>query len=230
MAKRKNQVDDEVLVEVIDGTGSGAAATGSLIEDNQKTIIGVLFAIALAIGLYYAYKTLVKMPADREAGEMMYQAQRQFEQDSFTLALTNPGGGFPGFEDIIDQYGSSPAGNTARYYAGISYLNLGQFDKAVESLKSFSPVGDILPIVKYGAIGDAYAELNDMDNALSFYKKAVAQGDNSVLTPIYLKKLGLWFEKNDNKAEALAQYQAIKTKFPKSLEGSDIDKYLSRVQ
>ena len=94
MAKRKNQVDDEVLVDVIDGSGATTNAE-SFIEDNQKTIIGALFAIALIIGLYYAYKTLIKMPKDQEAAEMMYQAQNQFEQDSFALALTNPGGGFP---------------------------------------------------------------------------------------------------------------------------------------
>lgn len=230
MAKRKNQVDDEVLVDVIDGTGTASASTASLIEDNQKTIIGVLFGIALLIGLFYAYKTLVKMPNNQAAAEMMNKAQLQFERDSFALALTNPGGGYLGFEQIIEDHGSSPAGNSAKYYAGVSYLNLGQYDKAIESLKSFSPAGSILPIVKYGAIADAYSELNDMDNAVSFYKKAISAGDNNVLTTIYMKKLGMWFERNGQNDLALEQYQAIKTKYPKSQEGTDIDKYISKVK
>ena len=34
----------------------------------------------------------------------------------------------------------------------------------------------------------------------------------------------------DGKAEALEFYQEIKTKYPQSVEGYDIDKYISRIQ
>jgi hypothetical protein len=52
----------------------------------------------------------------------MMLAQQQFEKDSFQLALTNPGGGYSGFLDIIDSYSGTKTANLAKYYAGICYL------------------------------------------------------------------------------------------------------------
>ena len=57
----------------------------------------------------------------------------------------NPGGGFPGFSDIVKKYGGTDAGNAALYYAGVSSLNLGQFDAAISYLEDFSPCGNLLP-------------------------------------------------------------------------------------
>ena len=72
------------------------------------------------------YQTFIKRPRrTRNAAEQMQAGQFQFEQDSFALALTNPGQGYPGFLDIADEYGSTAAGNLANYYIAVSYLNLG---------------------------------------------------------------------------------------------------------
>ena len=108
----------------------------------------------------------------------MRQAQFQFERDSFALALTNPGGGYSGFLDIIDNYGGTKAANLAHYYAGISYLNLGQYDVAIEYLNDFKAKDEILPITKYGAIAAAYVNYRILDQAISYYKKAINAGNN----------------------------------------------------
>ena len=160
MAKRKNRREDEdVLVEeaVVQETRSG-----DFIEDNQQYIIYALMAVALLVAAYFIYKYMFQAPKQQEAVEQMYKAQEQFDRDSFALALTNPGAGYPGFIDIISDYSGTKAANTASYYAGISYLNLGQYEAAIEYLKDFSASGEVLPITKNGAIGDAYAETGNL--------------------------------------------------------------------
>ena len=161
--------------------------------------------------------------------EALAQAQTQFERDSFALALTNPGGGFSGLLDIIDNYSGTKAANTARYYAGISYHQLGQNDAAIDYLSDFSAGNTILSYTKYGAMGDAYSEKNEFDNAISSYKKAAAAGSNEVLASYYLKKLGLLYEKQGNASEAKAAFEKIREQFPTSTEGADIEKYITRV-
>jgi tetratricopeptide (TPR) repeat protein len=225
MAKRKTSAKDETLVDIVEVKESAE----SFVERNQQLIFGGLVALVLLVGGYFAYKYLFQVPKQNEAVEQMYKAQEQFERDSFRLALANPGSGFPGFLDIIDQYSGTPAANSAEYYAGICYLHLGEYDAAIAHLNDFTPDDEVLPITKMGAIGDAHAEKGDLDKALSFYKKAVSAGDNEILTAYYLKKVGMLNEKNGDFAAAKDAYEQIRKDYPDSNEGRDIEKYIARV-
>jgi TolA-binding protein len=83
--------------------------------------------------------------------------------------------------------------------------------------------------MKLGALGDAYAELNQMDKALSHYNKAASAGDNSLTTPYYLLKVGQLSEKEGNVAEARKAYEKIRSEYPQTEEGQEIEKYLARL-
>lgn len=227
MAKRNQQrkKDEEVLVDVVEARESAQ----DFFEQNRNWILGGIGVLVLVVGGFFAYNQFYKIPKQQEAVQQMAQAQVQFERDSFALALTNPGGGFAGFLDIIDNYGGTPAANLASYYAGVSYLHLGQYEAAISYLKDFKATGDLLPITKNGALGDAYAELNDMDQALSYYEKAANAEDNEILTPYYLQKIGMLHERNGNTAEALKAYERIKNEYPTSAQAREIEKYIVRV-
>lgn len=227
MAKRKQaeKKSDEVLIDVVEVR----EGTQDFVDKNRNLILGGLGALVLIVGGWIAYTQFIIGPKQREATEQMFQAQVQFERDSFTLALTNPGGGYSGFLDIIDGYKGTQAANLAKYYAGISYLNLGQYQAAISYLKDFKAKGNVLPIMKNGALGDAYAEENDLAQALNYYKKAVSAGDNELLTPYYLKKVAMLNERNGNANEALKAYQRIKDEYPTAPDAFDIDKYITRV-
>lgn len=225
MAKRKkNKQSEELLVDIVEVRDQAQG----FMERNQKVVFGALVALVVIVGGFLAYKSLYQQPRQEEAVEQMFRAQMQFEQDSFALALTNPGGGYLGFLDIIDSYGGTKAANLSKYYAGVSYLHLGKFDAAISYLEDFSPAGDVTPIMKNGALGDAYAELGDMGKATSYYKKA-ASADNEALAPYYMKKLGMLYEHQGDMAAAKKQYEAIKQDYPASIAGRDIDKFIARV-
>lgn len=227
MARRKkNQKKaDETLVDIVEVRDQAQG----FIEKNRNLVFGGLVAAVLIFGGLFAYNNFYKAPKQQEAVEQMFQAQVQFDRDSFALALTKPGSGYLGFLDIIDNYKGTKAANSALYYAGICYLNLGQYEAAVDFLKDYDPVGEITPATKFGALGDAYSELQDFGNAMTHYKKAVSASDNEVLKAYYLKKVGMLHEHNGNFGEAKAAYERIKNEFPLTTEGSDIDKYITRV-
>ena len=44
----------------------------------------------------------------------MFKGEQYFAKDSFNLALNGNGADYEGFEAIIDQYGSTSAGNLAK--------------------------------------------------------------------------------------------------------------------
>jgi len=227
MARRKTnrKKADETLVDIVEVKDNAQ----SFVDQNQRLIFGLGIGLIVLVGGYFFYQNLYKAPKEKEAMEQMFKAQEQFERDSFALALTNPGGGYVGFLDIIDSYSGTKAANLSNYYAGVSYLNLGQFDAALDYMKSFSPAGQVGPVMKFGVLGDIYSELDQMDSAMSNYKKAINSGENEVLTAYYLKKLGMLHEKNGNMAEARSSYEQVKADFPNSPYASDIDKYITRV-
>ncbi len=224
MAKRKRKVD-ETLVDIVEVKQSAQ----SFVDSNQNYLFGGLIALVVLVGGFFVYKYMFQIPKQNEAVEQMSKAQEQFERDSFQLALTDPGSGFPGFLDIIDEYGGTKAANSASYYAGISYLHIGQYDAAIQYLSDFSADDQILPITKLGAIGDAYAEKGDLDQAMNYYQKAVSAGDNSVLTAYFLKKVGMLNEKNGNLEAAKDAYLTIQREYPTSPESTDIEKFIMRV-
>lgn len=198
-------------------------------EENQKVILGTITGILILVIGFILYHHLIKKPREAEAVNAIYVAEMQFERDSFENALLNPGAGNMGFLDVIDEYKGTSAANLAKYYAGISYLKLGRYEAAVSYLEDFKAKGKITPITKYGALGDAYSELEQYSKAISAYKKAVNSSKNSFLTPYYLKKLGMLYELQENYKEALNAYQKIKDDFPDSPDGLNIEKYIDNI-
>jgi len=216
---------DETLVDIVEVKENAQ----DFFEKNQTLVLGLIAGLVILLGGYFGYKYGIQAPKEKAGLEAMYKAENQFKKDSFALALENPGAGFDGFLDIIDSYSGTKAANLSKYYAGISYLNLGKYDAAIEYLKDYNANDDVTPITKYGAIGDAYAQKNELGEAATYYKKAVSE-DNSFLTPYYLNKLGQLALANNNPAEAREFYKRIKENYPKSSEARDAEKYMAKLQ
>jgi TolA-binding protein len=156
-------------------------------------------------------------------------AENYFEKDSFNLAI-NGDGNYLGFLDIIDDYGITKSANRAKYYTGISYLYLGEYETALDYLNDFKTDDLLLAPVAEGAKGDAYLELGETDSALKQYKKAYAASDNELTTPVYMMKAANLLESMDELEDALALYEAIKAEYPQSSEGTNADRYIARIK
>ena len=227
MAKRKS--DQIEVVEVEQLTASQYSVP--FWEKYANILLYAVGAIILAIAGWWVYKEMVVKPKQVEAVAAMWQAEQQFGRDSFQLALNDPGGGFDGFLAIADKFSGTPAGNMAHYYAGICYLQSGDFDNAIAQMEQFDCVGDLLPAVKYGVMGDAYSEKEDFDNALKYYDKAADAAENELLATYFLKKLGMLHEIQGNKDAAIEAFERIRRDYanPQSGDWRDIEKYIYRV-
>ncbi len=224
MAKRKETQEETI----ISSTPVETKATESFFVKNQKTITAFAIGLLAGVVLYLGYKYLISEPNNKKCQEEMYQAEAMFEKDSFNLALTGVENSYKGFADLASSYGGTTAGKLCKYYAGVASLNVGKFEDAVSYLESASVCGKVLPIARYAALGDAYAELKQMDKAAANYDEAIEAGDNELLTPNVMKKYAMLKEINGDKAAALKTYNAIKEKYPTSTEARDIDKYIIR--
>ncbi len=224
MAKKKTQQADN-LQEI----ESALTRTEQFIEDNQKTITYIVLGILAVVVIYLGVRKFYVEPRQEEAQSQMFMAENYFEQDSFNLAV-NGDGNYLGFLDIIDTYGMTKSANLAKYYTGIAYLHMGQYEDAIEYLSDFKTHDILLEPVKEGALGDAYLELGNQDKALAQYKKAYTLNNNAFTSPIYMQKAATLMESMDDLENALALYKRIKTEYPESTEARNVDKFIARVE
>lgn len=203
--------------------------TERFIERNRRWLIGGLIIAVVAVSGYLAYRNLYLTPLESEAQSQAFFAQQQFERDSFLLALNGDGNSL-GFLSIIENYGPTKMANLSRYYAGICYRELGDFDNAIRMLEGYSPSDRMLAPIAIGALGDCYVEKGDLEAGLARYRKAVSYSENTLTAPIFLMKQAALLEGKGDWQGAIAAYSAIKEQYPRSSQARLVDKYLERAR
>lgn len=222
MANVKNEevLQQEKLVETV-------SKTEKFFQENKKTIWGALIAVVV-IGLgILAYTKFVHQPAVAEAQEQLFPAESAFANGEFETAL-NGDGNFYGFVQIIDEYGKK-AGAAVYLYAGICEMQLGNYQEAISYFKNYSGKDSILKARATSCVGDCYSGLEDHNSAVKYYLEAAKIADDMYAAG-YLLKAGITYEILNDDANALECYKTIKNKYPQSVEGYDIDKYISRIE
>lgn len=241
--KNKEEADlldkqESTTAEVFSSLDEGASKSEEWVSRNQNYIFGVIGVIAVAVLGYLAYFQFVEKPkAESAANEMLYPQQyfdqalyATTEKDSlFTLALNGADGKY-GFLDIIDEYNGTPAANLAKYSAGMAYLNMQKYDEAIKYLEGFSSKDLVLGAVAKGGIGDAFLQLNQPEDALSYYEKAISHSTNDYTTPKFLYKAGVTALDLNKKDKALKYFQRIKDEFSSSEEARTIDAFIGRAK
>lgn len=216
MAKNVEKEQEQAVAEAV-------SKTEAFFEQNGKKFILALVVIAALVAGGYAYKALVLDRNAERASELIVEAQERFgvENPDFALALNGDEQG-AGFLDVIEQYGSTAAGNLAKHYAGVCYLRLGDLENAAKYLAQYSEVdglpGAILNAQNLGLRGDVAVENGDYEGAIALYKKAVAASDNELTAPLFLYKQIVAYVALGNKEEAQKCLDTLTTKYPTAAE------------
>lgn len=198
------------------------------IETYSKKIISGIIALIVVVGAIFAYRQLYSLPRQQKASAALFKGEQYFARDSFQLALNGNGADYDGFEAIIKEYGSTDAGNLAKAYAGICYAKLGENEKALNYLKSFSASDNMISPAVTIALGDCYVNMDNTKEGIKCFEKAAKDANNVVLAPIALKKAGIAYESLKQYKEAVKVYTIIKEQYFNSMEAADIDKYITR--
>ena len=225
MAKENVQKDEERLEQIETTLGK----TEMFIENNRKPIIIVVAILIVAILAIFGVKKFIMEPRETEAANAIFHAEQLFEKDDYATAL-NGDGNIDGFLSVINEYGGTKSGNLARYYAGVCYLNLGDFDNAIKYLREYKGKDLFVKPLAMGAMGDAYMELGNAGEAAKCYEKAGKDTDNVLTSPMFLMKAGYAYEMVENYKKALEVYNIIKNDYPTSNEGFYVLKNIAYVE
>jgi tetratricopeptide (TPR) repeat protein len=222
---------------------ANAAPTGQELNKQEafflkfrKQILIAVAALIIVVGGWAAYSNLVAGPREEKASTALAKAQDLFGQGEFQKAL-NGDKTMEGFLAVAENYGGTDAANLAKAYAGLCYANMAKWKEAVTYLEDFSAREDMMisPAIT-GALANAYANIGDVDKAISTFKKAAEMADskaednvNNSLAPTYMISAARLLESQNKKSEALEIYKEVKEKYVNSASSQDIDKYIERV-
>ena len=208
-----------------------------MLKYKKHIVIAVVALIVLVAG-FFLYKNYVSAPREEKASTELAKGQELFGMQQFEKALNGDGATFSGFIKIANDYSSTDAGNLAKLYAGLCYANLNKWNEAVKYLDSYSPGNDaMVSPAAIAALGNAYAHVGKIDEAIKALKKAADKADsksedgtNNSLSPTFLLQAGQLLESQNKKADALKVYQDIKKKYVNSaiVQSQEIDKYIER--
>ena len=196
----------------------------------KKAIITVVVALIVIIVGAVLYKTYIAEPREQQASTAIARGQQYFEKGLFQQALEGDSTGYKGFAKLADEYSTTAAGNLANLYAGLCNAQLGKWEAAVKFLEAYDLSEDaMVSPAALGALGNAYAHLNQLDKAVSTLKKAAEKADNNSLSPTFLIQAGQILESQGKNDEALKLYQTVKEKYFNSMQYQTIDGYIERV-
>lgn len=239
-AERNEKLEeDSTTAEVFNTLDEGASSTEQFLSQYQKPIFGIIIVVAAIILGFLGYQKFIQEPNEIEAANEMNQAQQYFDsaieatgnaQDSLFTRALNGGSGKFGFEDIVSNYSSTKAGTLANYYAGISHLNLGNYQEAIDYLDQFKSDDEILMPLAKGSIGDAFLQLDQPEEALDYFVEAANLRDNSFTTPKFLMKAAITAISLKDGDQAIQYLNRIKDNYPNSDEAQNADVYLGQAK
>lgn len=235
---KKQQIEDKsTTAEVFNTLDKSADKTEAWVAKNQNYIFIFVGIVAVVVLGYLGYQKFIQAPNEAEAANEMAQAQNYFDQalsasteakDSlFTLALTGSGGKY-GFVDIAENYSSTDAANLAHYYAGMAYLKTGKYQEAIAQLDQFESDDEFLAPLAVGAIGDAFMQLEQPEQALTYYENAASMRSNTFTTPKFLLKAAITAIELGQGETAKKHLNQLKEEYPDAPEAEKVAVYLGR--
>jgi tetratricopeptide (TPR) repeat protein len=223
MAKTNTGNKGNELLEDPNSLADKLSQSEDFVKNNRNVLLyaGIGFAVVMG-GLFFYWSQLKEQ--NKEAQVSMINGVYYWEQDSTKQALKE------NLVDVADENGMTDAGNLSKFYVGTAYLKQGKYEDAISYLKDFSSNDLLLQARVYSLIGDAYMEQKDLENAATYYQKAVDYKPNQYYTPQYCMKAGLAYELSKNYESAVKMYNKVINEFWQAAEVNDAKKYKARAE
>ena len=131
--------------------------------------LGLFIIVAGLAGLVYyqAYH----LPKEREQNEKLWVAMLELDQNNFQDALYGTEE-FYGLEAISHGYSWAKSTKLAKYLAGVASMKMKKYPETIEYLEGLSFDYDLLNVMTYTVLADAYTFEDQTNLAIDRYNKA----------------------------------------------------------
>ena len=236
-SSRSESVQESTTAEVFETLDTTASKTEECVVKYQNIILTFIGIVAVGVLAFLGYQNYVIEPKTKEAISELNQAQFYFElavnnedSDSLYKRALNGGEGKYGFLDIIENYEGTTAAKLATYSAGMSYLNIKDYQNAIIYQDQFNSEDVLLGALAKGAIGDAFEQMGQPEKALDYYIAASNINNNVYSTPKFLYKAAMIGSKLGKNKQSIAYLERIKKEFKESREAKMVSVQIAKIK
>lgn len=151
-------------------------------EDNRTAILGVIIGLVVLALAVIAWRSWQSKRSE-EGQQLLGAILTEYEAGNWQAALDGTDSA-PGLLEIADDYGSTPTGEQATFFAADAYYQLGDTDRALELFEDYD--GDGLLAASALAGQAAILEATDAARAGALYAQAASEYTSPASTPGYL--------------------------------------------
>ncbi len=198
-------------------------------DENKKrisTVGGILLVVVL--GLWF-YSNNMRANNERATTDLA-KVYSFYDNGQYLIAINGiPERNIAGLQSIVDNYGSTSAGNTAKFYLASAYYNTQEFDKALKYFDDFSGSTSLLTNSALAGMGACYEAKGDFKKAAENYEKAALKNADDPNVPDNLMNAARNFGRTGEKERAVELLKRVKRDYPTSTAARDVDRYIAEI-
>ncbi len=202
----------------------------AFVDENRSRVIsyGIGFLVVVAAVIFYVNH---KHQQNMAAADQLAKVINLYDQGAYLEAIEGHAGTDEiGLKKIVEEYGSTENGETAKIYLANAYNFLGKYDDALKYYEDYD--GSISMFKATALAGEAgyYADKKEYEKAADLYEKAAHVSETDVLNPDYLLYAGINYLSAGKKKNAKEMFDTIKKDYDTSPANMEVNKYLAQVE
>jgi tetratricopeptide (TPR) repeat protein len=202
----------------------------SFFEDYKNKIVTYGAVVVVAIAAVYFYLNQ-RAEDNLVAATELSRVLPLYEQGSYLEAIEGrQGTNIIGLKKIVEDYGTTENGETAKIYLANAYNYLGNQEEAIKYYEEYDGSIDYLKAASLAGRAGYYAGSGDYKRAADMYLSAAKISELNAENPNYLLNAGIYYMKIGNQEEAEAVFNQIKDEYATSIAGREVNKYLAQIQ
>lgn len=204
--------------------------TQKYFSENKNLIymyLGVLVLVILAV-VYFVDQ---RKEANEKAGLELSRVMELYDVGSYLEAIEGrQGTNIIGLKRIVEQYGSSENGETAKIFLANSYAALGRTDEAFEYYKDYSGSIDMYKAAAFAGQAGYHSFKGEYKKAADLYLRASRVSKQNIMRPEYLLLASINYISAGENSDAKDLLQTIKDDYKTSQAFSSVDRYLALIE
>lgn len=195
---------------------------------NKIYLYGGIVVVLFAIVYWYVDN---KAKNNEKATTELSKVLASYENGAYKEAIDGkPAEKILGLKQIIDEYGGTETGETAKIFLANSYLMMGNLEEAFKYFDDYSGSNKIFKATALAGKAGYYESKNDFQKAADLFLEAAHKSDENALNAEYLLKAGVDFIEAGQKDKAKETLTNLKEEYKSAAAVRDADRYLALVK